>query len=321
VRLNARRIVTLNLGVGRDSTTALCLLCEGKLVVHGIPRGPRDIDAGVFVDTGLEWPHTYALVPRIRRICRQHGIPFYVVKKPRRVGPRGWAKWLRDNGQPLLVPRPWRTAETIEARVMSGWYHLRPPILQDYLSRQTVVSLGKGDCTDNHKIQPIRKLIQDLAVQRFGVKNNRSWGAQVGKETRPPHLTLIGIAADEAGRAKGRGKVKFVTEGYPLLEMDIGRPDEAEVLSRWDLNHTRKSGCMHCPYQPAGWYWAMGQLKPKTWEEVLEYERTSLEKNPNMFVTGKKTLRVFVSNWRRKNPEADVDSVLDKSYKRGGIGA
>ena len=48
------RIITLNMGLGRDSLAMLALLIEGQLVAEGRPLRPADIDALVFSDPGFE---------------------------------------------------------------------------------------------------------------------------------------------------------------------------------------------------------------------------------------------------------------------------
>jgi len=321
-RLNAHSVVTLNLGVGRDSVTAGCLLIEGKLIIEGKPRGVEDIDCAVFSDTGYEWPHTYDVLPQITELFEQHGINVITLAKPPAAGDFGWGAWEQQGGS-LAGERPWRLQDPncIAGRAQAGFYHLRPPILADYMSRGTVVSIGKGDCTDNHKIQPIRKVIEDLADLRFGRPTNRHWAADVSAGRRPPHKTIIGIAADEASRAEHVSNRVFVTERFPLLEMGVAKPQEAAILARWGLDHVRKSGCMLCPFQPAGWYWAMQDQDPEAWEQLLAYEKAALERNPRMFITGRKPLEEFTARWRAQHPRATVEQVLDKTYARGGKGA
>ena len=231
---NDDRIITLNCGVGRDSTTMLCLLFEGKLHVEGLGTlGVTDIDCAVFSDTGCEWPHTYALEPKLRRLCGRHGLPFITLAKP------------------ACIPNvdDWRciTMDPWTDKIDEGCYHYRLGVIADYQSRQTVVSLGKGDCTDNHKIQPIRRFLSDLSRERFG-KTNRQWSSEVRKGNRLPHLALIGYAADETRRldnGEGRGP-KYHSEAFPLIDMDIDKKGEAEVLKRWRLNSVKKSGCFAC---------------------------------------------------------------------------
>ncbi len=221
------RIVTLNMGLGRDSLAMLALLIEGQLVAEGRALRPADVDAVVFSDPGFEWAHTYALLPRVRRMCALHGLRLIVLQKP---DPAVAAAYLRQLPPPgdlaraeAIAARPWREEEampSIEERAEGGWYDLRPGILEDYQSRQTIAARGSKDCTVNHKIEPIRKLINDLALARFGV-GNRAWGALVRAGQRRPHLSLVGIAADELPRLhlghpqEGGDGPWFVTEAYP----------------------------------------------------------------------------------------------------------
>jgi 3'-phosphoadenosine 5'-phosphosulfate sulfotransferase (PAPS reductase)/FAD synthetase len=302
---NADRIITLNCGLGRDSLTMLALLCEGQLHTEMLGTlGPDDVDVVVFSNTGCEWPHTYRLIPRVSQICDDHNIPFLVLHKGDHddADAEGWGD--------------------IERKAEQGGYHLRPPIMDDFESRATVASLGKGDCTDNHKIQPIRRLLNDISLVRFGLDNVRySW--RVRKDERLPHVTLIGIAADETSRLRPDAHgPHYVTEAYPLVDMDIAKADEVPILERWSLGHVKKSGCFMCPYQPASWFWALRETEPATYERVVEYERIALDRNPRMAATGYKrngdpmTIPEVVARWRENNPGAGVEEVLAKTYTR-----
>lgn len=331
---NADRIITLNCGLGRDSITMVLLAATGRLeVAHldGLPGRQtlslRDIDVVVFSDTGCEWPHTYALIPMLRQIVERGGSRFLVLSK--------------GDGEPdKSAPTSWAD---IEDRAASGAYHVRLPIVDDYESRSTVVSLGKGDCTCNHKILPIRRMINDLSLLRFG-RNNRSYSHRVRKgsysyrEFQPdgsssrevrftaekPHVNLIGIAADELSRLENGGEgPAYLVERYPLVTMGLAKADESAILAEVGLDHIRKSGCWMCPYQPLGWWWALRETEPELWAKAVAYEISSLKRNPNMSITGRKrskqpiTIDVAVEEWRAKNPEATVEAVLNKEYRRG----
>ncbi len=311
-RANADRIIVLNCGVGRDSLTMWSLLLDDKLEVEGLGTlGVLDIDGVVFSDTGCEWPHTYAALDQLHEQCELSGTPLFVLRKP--------------DGDCARALRP-ESVCAVVAKAELGGYHTRPSILADLQSRATVASLGKGDCTDNHKIQPIRRLLSDLARVRFGVADNAAWGRLVRKGERGPHVTLIGIAADETSRLRNGGKgPSYVTERYPLVTMGIAKGDEQPHLEEWGFGHLRKSGCYMCPYQPPSWYWALRETEPETYAEVLEFERVALARNPRMNATGVRvggrqgsllTIDQVVSRWRERNPDATVDAVLDKQYSR-----
>jgi hypothetical protein len=328
-RANSDRIILLNCGVGRDSLTMWSLLLDGKLEVEGLGTlGVLDIDGVVFSDTGCEWPHTYEALERLREQCELTSTPLYVLAKP--------ADHATGRAARVL---PVDSLDDVLAKAEQGAYHVAKPskqhpdgnvrlsVLQDLGSRSTVVSLGKGDCTDQHKIQPIRRLLADLARVRFGVPTNRAWGDLVAAGKREPHVTLIGIAADETSRLEGaKPGPRYVTERYPLVTMGIAKCDEQPHLEEWGHGSVRKSDCDVCPYQSAGWYWALLDTDPERFAEVEAYEARSLAKNANMSITGinrrkdegggKRTIREIVERWRTLNPGATVDAVLSKEYSR-----
>lgn len=227
--LNDDRIVTLNCGMGRDSIAMICLCCEGKLHANGWYIQPEDLDVVVFSNTGNEWPGTYEHVVRIRKICADHDIRFMMLDKGDMDNSEEATSWAE-----------------IQKKARGGAYHYRPDIMDDFKSRDTVASLGKGDCTDNQKIQPIRRTMNDISLVRFGL-NNRQWSYRVREKGFEPHLNLIGIAADETTRIPDKDiGPKYCTEAYPLAEMGLAKADETPILERWDLNHVRKSGCFMC---------------------------------------------------------------------------
>lgn len=322
-----QRIITLNLGLGRDSLAMLGLLAEGRLVAEGRALRPEDIDAVVFSDTGAEWAHTLALLPAVRRFCMRYDLRFLHLQKPAQ---GRWQRYLAELPAPgsegrreAIDRRPWREQEpdTIEAKAATGWYHLRAPILADYQSRATIASRAKKDCTENHKVEPIRKVVSDLSRERFGI-DARAWGVQVRARARPPHLNLIGIAADEAERAiyahplLGGSGPWYVTEAYPLIEMGVVKAAQRPILTRHGFGAARKSGCFLCPFQPVGWYWALRETDPEGWAAVVAYEQEALAKNPRMFLVGKTEISEAVDAWRARNPDATVAGVLDKEYNR-----
>lgn len=307
-RANVDRVITLNCGLGRDSLTLVALAAAGELEVEGLGTiGLADIDAVVFSDTGCEWPHTYALIPAVQRLVEEAGGRFVI---------------LRHGEGDREGPKPATWAD-VERRARSGAYHLRPDIIDDYASRRTVVSIGKGDCTTHQKILPIRRFIEDISFARFGL-GNRAYGHAVRKGRRRPHVTIIGIAADEAGRVKPNAPhPSYVTEAYPLIEAGITKAHEGQYLERVGLGHVRKSGCWMCPYQPNGWWWALSVTEPDLFQRAVEYEARSLERNPKMSVRGRvrrgEAVRLpeVVAGWRRRNPDATVEAVLAKEYLRG----
>jgi 3'-phosphoadenosine 5'-phosphosulfate sulfotransferase (PAPS reductase)/FAD synthetase len=304
---NADRVINLHCGLGRDSITMVVLASEGRLAVEGLGDDVSlaDIDAVVFSDTGCEWPHTYEQIEAVWELVERHGCR--------------WIELSKDDNPWKGKPSTW---EGIEYKAQTGGYHYRPAVMADYQSRETVVSLGKGDCTDNHKIQPLRRFMSDQHRVRFGV-DNAGRGRQVRKGEAEPSLVLIGIAADETRRLRSNHKSpSYVEERYPLVTMGIAKTDERAILESAGFGHVLKSGCFMCPYQPPGWFWTLRETQRETFAAVVEYEAVALARNPRMAATGSKRkgqlLRIpeVVDRWRAANPKATVQAVLEKSYER-----
>lgn len=219
---------------------------------------------------------------------------------------------------------PWAyRAEGVEARAADGSYHTRPPILEDFASKDTIACRDDKSCTANHKVLPIRRATSDLSVERFGPwASNRGWSTAVGRGQRAPHLNLIGLAADETSRierAEGGGafEARYVTEAYPLAELGIAKADETPILEAHGFGDVRKSGCWMCPHQPVSWWWALSQLAPERFEAAVRYEaRAASRTRPVLRIVGAIPLDEAVRAWRAEHPDATLDEVLAKTYAK-----
>ena len=362
---NRNRVVILRMGLGRDSITMLLLLLEGKLVVEGVKLKPHEVDAVVFSDPGYEWASSYALIPIVDKICDSIGVPFFVQRKPPAEGPDGWIAWTdawlktrKKGGESVDLPRPWQQnptplpirvvgdhrplqleeIEALQARCESGYYHDRPPILEDYLLRERIIQATDASCTVNSKVSPGRRLLADIARIRFGVPDNETWSRMVTGRVavkkgtakpapRPPHLVLLGIAADELDReatlTDPKVSVHYEKNAFPLIEAGIRRADEAHILERHGLGDVRKSGCMMCKFQDVSWYWALSEMEPDVWRKVLAWEKVSTaaaERDHRLLsdarvIRGKTDLDVAVAKWRAEHPNATVAEVLRNEYR------
>ena len=308
-------VTMLNVGLGRDSIAMLVLLSEGALLVDGAVLQPHEVDAAVFADTGAEWPHTYAQKERVAELCKSMGVPFLVLEKP---PAEVWQANLRGKGSRETPAWCGDERGTIAEKAARGHYHLRLPIIDEYRRFGTIAVTVSASCTANHKVGPLRRVLNDLAVERFGV-NSRRWAHLVRKGLRPKHRVLLGIAADEAERAIDTGRPLYERPIYPLVEMGVTKADETAILVRAGLGDVKKSGCVMCPYQPVGWFWVLRETDPGRWAEVLAYEAEALAKTPTLGgICGGTPVEVAVERWRGKNPDATMAGVIDKQYGRGG---
>jgi len=241
--INHDRIIVLNMGLGRDSMAMLALLYEGTLQAEGFILRPQDIDAIVFADPGMEWEQTYLArkdVDRmLRKIKKKTGvqIPFYSLEKPPEEAWREYlslvAKARRQGGNMRTLMRQarakaWRGAlegRSIKEKAAGGYYHIAPPITEHYAYARPapyVIRFGDTACTDAHKVEPIRKLMLDMALERFGpgYGTHRSWANEVKKGRAVPHLNLLGIALGEGGAAAPRALYMHCYDPKRLEQID-----------------------------------------------------------------------------------------------------
>lgn len=307
-----RGLLLLNCGLGRDSITMLCLAVEGRLSVDGRLVSAGELDGVVFADTGAEWPHTYALLPRVEALCAALRVPFYHLAKPspedvaadqRAKGSRDAPAWVREG--------------TIAQRAASGSYHRRRDIVGEYQAVGTIAVRARSNCTDNHKVQPMRRLRGDLCMERFGL-DLAGWGRLVAKREAEPHTCLIGFAADELERAAPRPLPRYERLVFPLIEAGITKADEAPILQAHGFGDVIKSGCWMCPWQTRAWFWALSVQHPDLFARAVAYEDAALSRNPGLVVCGggKLPLREAIAEWRARNPDAEVAVVLRKEYTR-----
>lgn len=265
--------IVISSGLGRDSTTIVALMLEGVLPVGNRLVGPEDVAAVVFSDTGYEWSKTRDLIPVMRQRLAVVGVPFYELATPPEELWRPWwgqrrQAWLaafakveqaRRRGDVATANRlweqlarpaprgqiPWQPPELLRASIADkarlGYYHGDVPLLERVLERSRPIVLRRAgggrsaECTDRHKIQPIRRFLADLAasevpsirraldeteitrgtvyLQRRDQRGHRIraddalaalklYAADVQAGQREPIKLLIGYAADETSRVQ-----------------------------------------------------------------------------------------------------------------------
>lgn len=311
---NHDRLVVFNLGLGRDSIAMLILAAAGKLLIDGRPCGFESIDVVVFSDTGAEWPYTYALIPRIEAMAAAYGFRFVVLAKPRMHGPTGWVTNPRPRGDrstPVWVEAT--EGMTIDDKAAAGGYHLRLPIMAEYMRFGKIAITQSGACTSNHKVGAIRRFTDDLCRERFGV-GTRSWASKVRNGTARPHLMVLGFAADEGTRQAKEDRPDYEIGSYPLIDAGITKADEQPILVDGGFGDVLKSGCIMCPFARLGTFWALRELHPDLFADVVEYEAAALEVNGKMHLKRGGDIADRVENWRRNNPDVTIQAVLAKGF-------
>lgn len=182
-------------------------------------------DAAIFADTGAEPQKVYDWLNVLER-----ELPFLVARVARgnlRDEIYGWAAG----------------ANRIDAR---------PPFFTSgggMLRRQ---------CTQDFKIQPIRKKVREL----IGLKPGQRGPAEIAV------TQWIGISTDEAMRMKP-SRDHYIAMRWPLIEKGMSRTDCLAWLDSHGYPAPPKSACTFCPYHDNAMWRDMRDNDPESWADAL----------------------------------------------------
>lgn len=266
---NNTPITLLSFGGGQDST---CILY--KIINDPIFRA-KWVDGDLIVvmaNTGNEHPHTYRHIRYVRRLCREHGIPFHFLTSKMGYHPRTWKS-----------------------------------LTHQFRLNNTVMSVAfPRSCSDNLKIKPIYNFLDHyIATNRYGydiqtpprgktyIKRFHVEGGRI--------RTLIGIAAGEESRiASHQSKQLYATQlqlfkktanpytswmnrcidkQYPLVDERIDRQAAQDYIRSTGLNLPYPSNCMMCPFISKIELLWLYRNYPEVYQEWKAYERKKIEKN------------------------------------------
>jgi hypothetical protein len=208
-----------SLGLGVQSSTLALMSAVGELDMP---------DAAIFADTQREPKNVYEWYEKLVGL-----LPFPVLK---------------ESAGDLYA---------VSIRVRFGGKTQLP-----YLSHAVPAYTVNGDftkgtmfrqCTDTHKLVPIRRAALKLAN---------------GK----PIVMWIGISIDEAHRMKP-SRDSRITHRFPLVERGMSRKDCLMWMDAHGYPAPPRSACTFCPYHSDVEWARLKKDDPESWKEAVRYER------------------------------------------------
>lgn len=218
-------IHVLSLGVGVQSSCMALMACKGEIT-------PRP-DLIVFSDPGWESDETYDYAKWLKTEIERHGIQVEYTSGGN----------IRED---LL-----KAAED-GSRVASLPFFT--------LSENGKTGMVMRQCTDEYKIQPVRRAIKKY----LGVKTAR--------EIKEPITMWMGISTDEVERMKD-SQERWIINRYPLIEKFMNRLDCENWLSRNGYPVPPKSSCKGCPFHSDATWLDMKRNDPKAWEDAVSVDK------------------------------------------------
>ena len=192
-------------------------------------------DCAIFSDTGAEPKNVYE---HLEWLTKQLDYPVYIVSKGN----------LRD--------------DTLKSIFTTVPFYLKNS------------GVGRRQCTNDYKIQPIRKKIRDL----LGVKKGKRVPKDVFVET------WIGISLDEMQRAK-INRDKWQLNRFPLLELELKRHELIDWFNkRYSERTLTKSSCTFCPFHNDGAWRDMKYNDKDSWNDAIDFDKKLRKRNNNEYL-------------------------------------
>lgn len=142
--------------------------------------------------------------------------------------------------------------ERLSDGIINKWGHSEIPAF--FINDSGELSIGKRQCTNHWKIQPIRREARKI-MESYGSKKVILWH---------------GISTDEISRAKD-SNANWIEHRFPLIERRMSRMDCLEWLKRNHIDYVPKSACFFCPYRNDK-QWRTSKTRPEEWGLISEID-------------------------------------------------
>jgi 3'-phosphoadenosine 5'-phosphosulfate sulfotransferase (PAPS reductase)/FAD synthetase len=259
----AAALTLLSFGGGQDSTAiALKLIHDPDFRERFAPG----MLLAVMADTGNEHPDTLEHVAYMaEHVFKPAGIPFVHLTP--------------DLG---FHSDSWATLDT------------------QYALHNTVGSVAfPKTCTDNLKIKPIYRWLEQWISEHYGFKAGRKNAIKTFAKTYGKIDVIIGIAKGEEKRVADSSKdapwmQRSINRIYPLLEIGYGRAECQAYMAEFIDYKVPPSNCLMCPFKSKEEVLWTALVHPEAFDQWCMREANKLVANAdqenNLGVKGKKTL-------------------------------
>lgn len=264
----------LSCGAGQQSTALALMSCDNVLHPNKFPLVPI-YDAILFCDLGGERRWVYDQVWFIGQICKEVGIPFYILKD----------KNLKDDymsnyGKSRVCTIPfWSIDENGKKGKMTR------------------------HCTIDYKIIQMQNFV------RWNLLGYRK-GERTKQEDIQNHEMHIGFTSEESQRIFD-SKHKLFVNKFPMCEMGLVRADNyAYVKETWGLE-TKGSACLFCPFHTNYFFLECKHNYKSDYKAVLEFDEMLEHGEPNSRI-GVPNSKIYISRSRKRIKDLQEEECQDK---------
>ena len=238
------QLTVLSFGGGQDSTAILYMYIKDQVFKHTYAPGDFLV---VMSDTGDEHPRTYKHVKEIMALCKDLGIEFAFLKPGQGYHSESW-KDLRSF---------YRRTKTVGSKAFMK------------------------SCTDNLKIRPIYKFLDEWIGKRYGYPFGRKKALKAFAENHGKVSVLLGITYEESGRVSGATGPKWMEKSidriFPLIEMGMNQSDCQDVIEASGKEIPPPSNCMLCPFMDKRELLWLYRNHPEDYKEWVKIEKAKIK--------------------------------------------
>jgi len=267
-----RKLVIISLGAGVQSSTMALKAACGEF--------PRP-DCAIFADTGYEPKSVYNYLDYLKDILPY---PVHIVSKGN----------IKD--------------DMLKAKDTNKF------VVAPFFNKHTITNkkgMIRRQCTNDYKIQPIRKKIRELC--------NIGFGKHFPKDQYVEQW--IGISTDEVMRMKP-ARDKYILNRHPLIEAKLSRQDCINWIKEKKLLLPEKSACICCPYHNDGYWHFMKTERVKEFADAVEFDkkiRNITRKDDEEIFTHRSCVPLDQVEFNKKDKSKQIDMFNDECEGMCGV--
>lgn len=260
----APELTVLSFGGGQDSTALLYLYAYSAKFREMYAPGNFIV---VMAETMDEHEETYSHVSTTRAFCERRNIPFVHITPDMGFHPPSW-------------------------QGLNFFYDLKKAVGSKAFPKT---------CTDNLKLIPIYRYLEQYLGRHYGVPTGRKKGFYEFARQYGKVRVLIGIAKGEEKRMADpeketkRWKRECAEVVYPLVDMGLDRAGCQTTIKHYGHDVPLPSNCKRCPFMSEQELLWLYRFRRTDYDDWVRQERVKLDANQhmgdrNLGVWGKKTL-------------------------------
>ena len=260
----------LSCGAGMQSTALALISCAQVKGTVQYPQVPR-YDAVIYCDLGNEPEWVSDQVRFLETACREHEIPFYILRSDL------YRDYMNKFGRERVAAMPFWTLDESgkEGRI------------------------ARRSCTVDYKILMIQKFFR---YQLLGYRPHQ----RLRTEDVGAHELHIGFSFEEATRSFP-SQHKMFQNHFPLIEMKWQRKDTyAYNLDVWGLD-TKASACCICPFHKNYFFRHLKLHYPEDYRNVVDFDDMLEKMQPHSLIRN----RIYLSRSRKRIRDLEPEDCAD----------